>query len=627
MRRGRTLFALLAFLEACAPAWAQLPPPSTSITIGQTPVNGGTNTDCLNVTSGKVGQQGCGGAATSVTVGTTTISGGSTGQVLYDKAGVLGEYTPTQLTALINVATAALSGALPAWPNNTTTFFRGDGSYPTLNCAALSNGATGCSTIVGTMATQAANAVAITGGTIAGLTGLAVRDTSAAFDVTIAAVSSVALTAGRTLTVDVVNGARMLKLGSNLTIASDPGAVTGALKSNGSGTFSQAACGDLSNAGTACSATIGNYLPLAGGTMTGLINATGTEGNQYGLALGGQAWKLSLVSGGNLYVNDATNSKTPFVIAPNTSNSITIGTSTLAHVGAATFSSTVGLLDTSAAHYVQVTATSSTALTADRALTFDLVNAARTLKLGANLTIATDPGAVTGALKSNGSGTFTAAPTPTTQAFTTGTSATYTTPAGVTWIEVYIIGAGGGGGGGGTGSPGGGGTGGTSTFNSISAAGANGGQAAPAITATSPGGGGVGGAGGTGSATRRASGQGGAPGLNYVPSVLNGGGGTGGEAGCGFGGGAPGPSSGGGNAGGAFGGGGSGSAGAVATTGGSGAGGGGGGECAYLIIGSPAATYTYSVGGAGTAGSAGTGGNAGGAGSAGYIIVIEHYGS
>ena len=39
-------------------------------------------------------------------------------------------------------------------------------------------------------------------------------------------------------------------------------------------TVGQLACGDLSNAGTACSATIGNYLPLAGGTMTGALTNT-----------------------------------------------------------------------------------------------------------------------------------------------------------------------------------------------------------------------------------------------------------------------------------------------------------------------------------------------------------------
>lgn len=76
-------------------------------------------------------------AASSITVGTTAISGGTTLRVLYDNAGFVGEYTNTQLTALINPATASLSGALPAWPNNTTTFFRGDGTYAAIGCANL----------------------------------------------------------------------------------------------------------------------------------------------------------------------------------------------------------------------------------------------------------------------------------------------------------------------------------------------------------------------------------------------------------------------------------------------------------------------------------------------------------
>jgi len=55
--------------------------------------------------------------------------GGSNGQVQYNNAGGLGGYTNTQLTALINAVTATLPGAIPAFPNNTTTFFRGDGTY------------------------------------------------------------------------------------------------------------------------------------------------------------------------------------------------------------------------------------------------------------------------------------------------------------------------------------------------------------------------------------------------------------------------------------------------------------------------------------------------------------------
>ena len=50
---------------------------------------------------------------------------------------------------------------------------------------------------------------------------LSIRDASAAFDVTLAANSSTALTAGRTLTLDMVDAARTVKLGGNLTLANN----------------------------------------------------------------------------------------------------------------------------------------------------------------------------------------------------------------------------------------------------------------------------------------------------------------------------------------------------------------------------------------------------------------------
>lgn len=61
--------------------------------------------------------------------GSGSTPGGSNLNVQYNNAGTFGGLTDTQLTARINAATVALSGALPAWPGNTTTFFRGDGSY------------------------------------------------------------------------------------------------------------------------------------------------------------------------------------------------------------------------------------------------------------------------------------------------------------------------------------------------------------------------------------------------------------------------------------------------------------------------------------------------------------------
>lgn len=192
--------------------------------------------------------------------------------------------------------------------------------------------------------------------------------------------------------------------------------------------------------------------------------------------------------------------------------------------------------------------------------------------------------------------------TPTVQSFTSGTSLTYTTPAGATWLRVRVVGGGGGGSAGGAG--------GTTSFNSVTAIG---GTAGTAHASSSPGQGGAGGTGGAGSATLRiagTSGLGGTVGSSLGAST----GGAGGNA----------PYfSGGGN------GGNSGGAGSANTGGGGGAGGNGGslgaeggggsGEYYELIIGAPAATYTYSVGAGGTAGSNGA------AGAAGRIVVEEFY--
>jgi hypothetical protein len=56
------------------------------------------------------------------------------------------------------------------------------------------------------------------GQTITNLASVAIRDTSASFDVTVAAASSTALTAGRTLTIDMVNAARTIKLSGSPTL-------------------------------------------------------------------------------------------------------------------------------------------------------------------------------------------------------------------------------------------------------------------------------------------------------------------------------------------------------------------------------------------------------------------------
>ena len=62
----------------------------------------------------------------------------------------------------VPLATSTTQGAIPAWPNNTTTFFRGDGSYQILNCASLLSVAPSCSI-------DATNAANISSGTLGAL--------------------------------------------------------------------------------------------------------------------------------------------------------------------------------------------------------------------------------------------------------------------------------------------------------------------------------------------------------------------------------------------------------------------------------------------------------------------------
>lgn len=198
-------------------------------------------------------------------------------------------------------------------------------------------------------------------------------------------------------------------------------------------------------------------------------------------------------------------------------------------------------------------------------------------------------------------------------------SGTYTTPANVLWIRIRMVGGGAGGSGSGTASNGAGGAGVATCWNTTGAACTSpvlsAGGAATATWGSNPS------AGGTASGGNVANfpGQNGSGSTNAAGAVppngsnsLFGGGGAGTLIGTG------------GSALADSGSGGSGGGNAV-VNGGPNAGGAG----AYVehIIGSPAATYTFSVGTGGAGGTAGTSGAAGGSGAAGQIIVEEHYGT
>lgn len=234
---------------------------------------------------------------------------------------------------------------------------------------------------------------------------------------------------------------------------------------------------------------------------------------------------------------------------------------------------------------------------------------------------------VTGALSVGASSV--ALVTYTRQVFLSGSAATYTTPAGCKRIVVRAKGGGGGGSGSadGTANATSGGAGGDSIFNSVNAKGGSGG-AHGTMSSGSGGVGGLGGTGGTGTASVRIAGQSGFYPIAMYVSATNAeywGGNGGGQGGARV----PAGTATGGVAIANSGGGGSGAIGPAASFATiytyDAPGGGGEGEYIEIIISSPAATYTYTVGAAGAAGAAGTNGFAGGAGGSGYIIVDEYY--
>jgi hypothetical protein len=204
---------------------------------------------------------------------------------------------------------------------------------------------------------------------------------------------------------------------------------------------------------------------------------------------------------------------------------------------------------------------------------------------------------------------------PTRQVLTSGTGATYTTPAGARQLRIRMVG-GGGGGGAETTNTGGGGS--ATSFGGFQAAGGSGGVHGNADTPL----GGLGGTGGAGAASLRMAGSPGGSGLNGTggtnPQPCQSGsggagpfGGNGRSVTNGFGGDSAIANSG------------AGGSGAASGNGGDAGGGGGAGEYVEIIINSPDATYSYTIGAGGNGGAAGA--RAGGNGGSGIVIVDEYY--
>jgi hypothetical protein len=129
------------------------------------------------------------------------------------------------------------------------------------------------------MSTQNASAVAITGGTAAGLTALAIRDTSAAFDVTLAGTSSTTLNAGRTLTLDMKNVAHTLAFNATANTITFPNTASYTLIGSGD-------TGTVTNAMLAGSIATSKLTALAhtASSVAAPTGTTSTTGLMMGLA-------------------------------------------------------------------------------------------------------------------------------------------------------------------------------------------------------------------------------------------------------------------------------------------------------------------------------------------------------
>ena len=137
------------------------------------------------------------------------------------------------------------------------------------------------------------------GGAFTGLTGAGYRDTSAAYDVTLGFTSSTSLTAGRALTVDVVNASRTVKLAGNIDLG-------GNLTTTGSGTIALGGYTlTVPATGSAALLGIGNIFSVAqtiSTTGTGLVVGSGAGNSSLGLRGTGATLLLAVGYGDSLSV-------------------------------------------------------------------------------------------------------------------------------------------------------------------------------------------------------------------------------------------------------------------------------------------------------------------------------------
>ena len=183
--------------------------------------------------NGLVQTTGGAGAESILVMGTNVAT--ALGQALNGSGAISATTSPTFVTPVLGAATATSINGLTISSStgtltitnlktlsvsNTLTFTGTDSTsfaFPSSSDTVVTLGATQ------TLTAKTLTTPTINGGTYTAITSLGIRDTSAAFDVTLAATSaSATLTAGRTVTIDVGNVAHTVQLGTTANTITFP---------------------------------------------------------------------------------------------------------------------------------------------------------------------------------------------------------------------------------------------------------------------------------------------------------------------------------------------------------------------------------------------------------------------